>query len=67
MPHVIVKMWPGPTEQQKKRLAQQIVQDVVTTPQSTEDSVSVAIEKVKLPHAERLVMPSGVGASGGRS
>ena len=26
MPHVIVKMWPGPSEQQKRRLAEQMVE-----------------------------------------
>lgn len=47
MPHVIVKLWPGPSEQQKKRLAKQILEDVVATLKSGEDSVSVAIEEVK--------------------
>jgi 4-oxalocrotonate tautomerase len=47
MPHVIVKMWPGPSEQQKRRLAAQILEDVVATLESHEDSVSVAIEEVK--------------------
>jgi 4-oxalocrotonate tautomerase len=47
MPHVIVKLWPGPSEQQKRRLAKQILEDVVATLKSGEDSVSVAIEEVK--------------------
>lgn len=47
MPHVIVKMWPGPSEQQKRRLAQQILEDVVTTLRSADDSVSIAMEEVK--------------------
>ena len=47
MPHVIVKLWPGPSEQQKARLAEKILNDVVTTLKSAEDSVSVAIEEVK--------------------
>ena len=47
MPHVIVKMWPGPSEQQKRRLAEQILEDVVATLKSAEESVSVAIEEVK--------------------
>ena len=29
MPHVIVKMWPGKSEQQKQRLADAIAKDVV--------------------------------------
>jgi 4-oxalocrotonate tautomerase len=47
MPHVTVKLWPGPSEQQKTRLAEEIVNDVVTTVKSAENSVSVAIEEVK--------------------
>ncbi len=30
MPHVIVKLWPGKTEQQKQQLADAIAQDVMT-------------------------------------
>ena len=29
MPHVIVKLWPGKSEQQKRRLAQAITDDVM--------------------------------------
>ena len=29
MPHVIVKLWPGKSEQQKARLSEAIVKDVV--------------------------------------
>lgn len=47
MPHVIVKMWPGPSEQQKRRLAERITRDVVTLLDSADASVSVAIEEVK--------------------
>ncbi|HSV14595.1 MAG TPA: tautomerase family protein [Tepidisphaeraceae bacterium] len=46
MPHVTVKMWPGPSEQQKRRLADQITKDVVTLLDSDDASVSVAIEEV---------------------
>jgi len=47
MPHVIVRLWPGPSEKQKARLAAQIVEDVVATLNMDEDSVSVAMEEVK--------------------
>ena len=58
MPHVTVKMWPGPTEQQKRRLAKQIVDDVVSILRSQEDSVSVAIEEVKPGHwLEKVYRP----------
>ena len=46
MPHVTVKLDPGRTKQQKKRLAAQIVRDVVSILGSGEESVSVAIEDV---------------------
>ena len=46
MPHVIVKLWPGKTEQQKKRLADAIVKDVTGVLNASEDSVSVAIEEI---------------------
>ena len=46
MPHVIVKLWPGKSEQQKKRLAAAIVQDVMNVLHYGEESVSVAIEEV---------------------
>ena len=47
MPHVIVKLYPGRSEQQKIQLAEQIVKDVVTIIKCGEESVSVAIEEVK--------------------
>jgi 4-oxalocrotonate tautomerase len=46
MPHVIVKLWPGKSEQQKKTLAQKITQAVMTTLSYGEESVSVGIEEV---------------------
>ncbi len=47
MPHVAVKLWPGRSEEQKARLAEAIVKDVMTHLNSGEDSVSVTIEEVK--------------------
>jgi len=46
MPHVIVKLYPGRTEQQKIRLAEEIVKDVVAIAKCEEKSVSVAIEEI---------------------
>jgi len=46
-PHVIVKLYPGRSEQQKIRLAEQIVKDVVSIIKCGEESVSVAIEEIK--------------------
>lgn len=47
MPHVIVKLWPGKSEQQKIRLAEAITKDVMDILHYGEESVSVAIEEVK--------------------
>jgi 4-oxalocrotonate tautomerase len=47
MPHVIVKLWPGKSEQQKKKLAVEITKAVMATLKYGEESVSVGIEEVK--------------------
>jgi len=47
MPHVIVKLYPGRTEEQKKRLAEEIAKDVVAITNCKETSVSVALEEVE--------------------
>ena len=47
MPHVIVKLWPGKSEQQKTRLVEKIAKDVMDVLKYGEDAVSVAIEEVK--------------------
>jgi 4-oxalocrotonate tautomerase len=47
MPHVIVKLYPGRSEEQKTRLAEEIVKDVVAIAKCEEESVSVAIEEIK--------------------
>ena len=45
MPHVVVKLVAGRTEEQKNRLAAQIVKDVMAVLGSSEDAVSVAFEE----------------------
>ena len=47
MPHVIVKLWPGKSEQQKTRLAEAITKDVMNILDYGEESVSVAMEEVR--------------------
>lgn len=47
MPHVIVKLWPGKSEQQKIRLAEAINRDVMDILHYGDESVSVAMEEVK--------------------
>jgi 4-oxalocrotonate tautomerase len=46
MPHVIIKLCPGKSEQQKVRLAEAITKDVMEILHYGEESVSVAIEEV---------------------
>jgi 4-oxalocrotonate tautomerase len=58
MPHVIVKLYSGRSEQQKEKLAAEITKAVMTTLNYGEESVSVAIEDVE-PHdwAEKVYKP----------
>ena len=47
MPHVIVKLWPGKSEKQKARLAEEITRAVKTVLNYGEESVSVAMEEIE--------------------
>ena len=47
MPHVIVKLYPGKSEQQKTQLAEEIVKDVIAILKCEEKVVSVAFEEIK--------------------
>jgi 4-oxalocrotonate tautomerase len=58
MPYVIVKLWPGKSEQQKTGLAEDIAKDVMDTLHYGEESVSVAIEEIKSQDwAEKVYKP----------
>jgi 4-oxalocrotonate tautomerase len=46
MPHVIVKLYPGRSEEQKQRLTEEIAKDVVEIIKCPEMAVSVAFEEV---------------------
>ena len=46
MPHVIVKLWPGKSEEQKTRLADKIAKDVMDVLNYGEESVSVGFEEI---------------------
>jgi len=46
MPHIIIKLYPGRSDEQKKQLVEEIVNDVVTIAKCEEKVVSVAIEEV---------------------
>ena len=47
MPHVIVKLWPGKSDQQKTRLAEAITKSVMDILHYGDESISVAMEEVK--------------------
>ena len=47
MPHVIVKLWPGKSEKQKAKLADDITKAVMAVLHYGEESVSVAMEEVE--------------------
>ena len=58
MPHIIVKLHPGRSEQQKARLAQAITKDVVAIAECEEKSVSVSIEEIRSEDwAEKVYRP----------
>lgn len=58
MPHVIVKLWPGESEQQKAQVAEAIVKDVMTILNYGEESVSLAMEEVPSEEwAEKVYRP----------
>jgi 4-oxalocrotonate tautomerase len=64
-PHIIVKLYPGRSEEQKIRLAEAIVNDVVSIIKCGEESVSVAIEEIKSEDwAEKVYKPDILNTQG---
>jgi len=58
MPHVVVKLRPGKSEQQKTQLAEAITKDVMNTLHYGEESVSVAFEEISAQDwAEKVYKP----------
>jgi 4-oxalocrotonate tautomerase len=58
MPHVNIKLLPGRTEEQKKRLAEAITREVMAIAVCEEKSVSVAFEEVEKDQwAEKVYRP----------
>jgi 4-oxalocrotonate tautomerase len=62
MPHVIVKLWPGKSEEQKAQLAERISQAVMDVLNYGEVSVSVAMEEVKSPDWSKQVYQPDIKA-----
>jgi 4-oxalocrotonate tautomerase len=50
VPHVIVKLWPGKSEKQKRKLAEEITRSVMSTLHYGAESISVAFEEVEARH-----------------
>jgi len=46
MPHIIVKLWPGKSDQQKQHLADAITREVTSILGYTDDAVSVGFDEV---------------------
>ena len=64
MPHVIVKLWPGKSEKQKKRLTDAITREVMEVLDYGEESVSVALEEIPAAEwAEKVYRPDIVRSS----
>jgi 4-oxalocrotonate tautomerase len=65
MPHVIVKLWPGKSEQQKRRLTDRIVESVTDVLHYGPESVSVSFEEVPAKEwAEKVYRPDIQGTKG---
>ena len=64
MPHVIVKLWPGRTEEQKNELSDKITKAIKDTLGSSDNSISVAIEEVpKMEWKKKVFDPEIIGRS----
>ena len=65
MPHVIVKLWPGKSEEQKNRLAEEITKDVMEVLNYGAESVSVAFHEVESQDWEEKVYRPDIVAQTG--
>jgi 4-oxalocrotonate tautomerase len=65
MPHLILKMQTGRSEDQKKRIAEELTKVVMTYATCTEDAVSVSIEDVAASDwIETVYKPDIMGKAG---
>jgi 4-oxalocrotonate tautomerase len=65
MPPVIVKLWPGKSEEQENRLAEEITKDVMEVLNYGAESVSVALQEIESQHWEEKVYRSDILAQAG--
>jgi 4-oxalocrotonate tautomerase len=64
MPHVIVKLLPGRSGQQKAKIAEEVTKAIMATANCAETSVSVGIEDVASDDwAEQVYKPDILGKS----
>ncbi len=64
MPHIIVKLYPGRSEEQKSKLAEEITKDVIAIAKCDEKTVSVAFEEIRPEDwAEKVYKPDILGSS----
>jgi 4-oxalocrotonate tautomerase len=62
MPHIIVKLWKGKTEEQKKKLAKELTKTAMSVIGYGENSFSVAIEDIdQKDWAEQVYHPDIIG------
>ena len=66
MPHIDIKCYPGRTEEQKKRLADKIAEDVAEIFETKPESVSVAIEDVQQEDWKEQVWDRDIAPKRGR-
>ena len=65
MPHVIVKLWTGKSEQQKSRMAEAVTKAVMASLGYGEESVSVSVEEVAPGDwTDEVYKPDILGGSG---
>jgi 4-oxalocrotonate tautomerase len=65
MPHIIVKLWPGKSDEQKRQLAHEITRDVMAVLDYSDESVSVAFEEVNAQEwAEKVYRPDIISGPG---
>jgi len=55
MPHVIVKLWPGKTTEQKTTLCEKITEALKTSMDVPDSSISIAIEEIPKEKWKELV------------
>jgi 4-oxalocrotonate tautomerase len=65
MPHVIIKLLSGRSEQQKSKLAEEVAKAVMTGANCTESAISVSIEDVEPNEwTEKVYEPDILGGPG---